>query len=102
MKNEMDLQIDEDNLNWSEAMFVGHNAITGINLNVPVGMSPTLLEQQDMVGGYVQYFESNGYLFIIDEEGLLKNKPANKYANNLFDDGFNVLVGDVIVIPMVG
>jgi len=83
-------------------LFVGHDAINGVSLDIPKGMSPTLKEQQSLVDGYVQYFEANGYVFILDEEGLLKGKSVNKYANSLFEDGFNVLVGDVIVIPMLG
>ncbi len=98
----MELEKIDDGLNWGEALFVGHNAINGVSLDVPKGMKPTLKEQQSLVDGYVQYFEANGYLFILDEEGLLKGKSVNKYVNNLFEDGFNVLVGDVIVIPMLG
>lgn len=102
-----DLIEDEDEMGWEKALFVGHNAQGGISLDIPKGMCPSLKSQQELVGGgYVQYFYTNNhssndnYLIICNEDGISKGLKINKYANTLFNDGFNVILGDVVIIPL--
>lgn len=62
---------------------------------------PTLLEAQQIVGGYIELVKvEKGRTLVVDEEGKLKNKPTNKtvtsrYGSSIYGD---YIVGDVIVL----
>ena len=52
--------------------------------------SPSLEEAQKMVGGNIQVVVlPNGDQIVMDEEGLFKDYPVNKIANELW--GYHVL-----------
>lgn len=57
----------------------------------------TLKQLQDLVGGLVEIYpkEDDEYYYIVDEEGLLKEKEFNKEAQLAFDI---LCVGDVVII----
>ena len=60
------------------------------------GQRPTLEEAQRAVGGYVELVElADGSQLLIDEEGLLKQKPVNGEATRL-TGGLHYIVGDVL------
>jgi hypothetical protein len=61
----------------------------------------TLENMQLLVGGYVEFVRiSTGELLVIDEEGLLKEKPLNEQATALYRGTpprhMGVIVGDAI------
>ena len=58
----------------------------------------TLEELQRLVDGYIEIYPSNNkyYYYIVDEEGLLKNKPFNLLAKELINID---AVGTVVMIP---
>ena len=58
----------------------------------------TLKELQKWVGGFIEMYplEDEKFYYIVDEEGLLKEKPYNELANDLF--GIDV-VGNLLVVP---
>ena len=53
---------------------------------------------QQIVDGYIQLYphENNGFYYLVDEEGLLKNKSNNLLAKELLNIN---AVGNVVVIP---
>lgn len=55
-------------------------------------------ELQKWVGGFIEMYplEDEKFYYIVDEEGLLKEKPYNELANDLF--GIDV-VGNLLVVP---
>jgi hypothetical protein len=57
---------------------------------------PTLEEAQSIVGGYIGFVKLEHGILIVDEEGLLKNKPINMQASRLY--GHSAIVGDVILL----
>ena len=61
---------------------------------------PSLEESQKIVGGWITFTSAKGadgktVTLVVDEEGLLKNKPANHTIMSLYGRD---LVGDVIVL----
>ena len=58
----------------------------------------SLKELQRLVDGYIELYpkEDENFLFIVDEEGILKNKPYNALAKQLFDID---VVGALVVCP---
>lgn len=62
------------------------------------GDEATLEELQRLVGGYIEVYPSDNdhYYYLVDEEGLLKNKPYNQYAEDLL--GIEA-VGPVVLVP---
>lgn len=65
----------------------------------------TLTSMQRLVGGYIEFVMIGGArgrreVLIVDEEGLLKNKPLNLRATKLYrgepERHSGVIVGDVI------
>lgn len=58
----------------------------------------SLKELQTLVGGYIEVYpkDDDRFVFIVDEEGLLKDKEYNHLANQLF--GIDV-VGPLVVCP---
>jgi hypothetical protein len=61
---------------------------------------PTLKEAQKFVGGYVELVDlENEGCFLVDEEGVLKNKIVNQKATEIYNKLFEgYIVGDVIHI----
>ena len=58
-----------------------------------------LKELQMYVGGYIEVYPEQVLretILFVDEEGLLKNKPYNQLAKDLF--GID-LVGDILFVP---
>ena len=65
----------------------------------PVPQQPSLEEQQDIVGGYVEmmpsfYLPTNIRSAMINEEGQLRGLLVNRIASELFGI---IILGDVIV-----
>jgi len=57
---------------------------------------PTLQELQELVGGLIAVVNlKDGSQMIVDEEGLLKNKPANQRASALAEI---LIVGDAVIL----
>ena len=58
----------------------------------------SLKELQRLVDGYIELYpkEDENFFFIVDEEGLIKNKPYNTLAKQLFDVD---VVGPLVVCP---
>ena len=58
----------------------------------------TLKELQKLAGGFIEMYplEDDKFYYIVDEEGLLKERPYNELANDLF--GIDV-VGNLLVVP---
>lgn len=57
---------------------------------------PSLEEMQTTVGGYIEpLYLPDGRVMIMDEEGVIKNKPLNPEASVIAKRG---IVGDVIVM----
>ena len=54
---------------------------------------------QEAVGGYIQIVSipSSDKIIVLDEEGKLKDKPVNKKATELYNNPYDVIVGDVII-----
>ena len=53
------------------------------------------------INGYMQHIcfpGFPGYIGTIDEEGKLKGKPVNLLASRLYENPFDFLVGDVIIL----
>ena len=66
--------------------------------------APTLIELQKMVGGYIEILALDKTTqMIVDEEGLLKDKPCNQIATGIarksesLYDGI-IIVGDVVIL----
>lgn len=55
-------------------------------------------ELQGLVGGYIELAPRvfDDYLTVVDEEGLLKQKPFNNLSYKIFE---TVLVGNVLIVP---
>jgi len=66
-------------------------------------IAPTLEAMQDVVGGYIETVRlTDNLVLVCDEEGKLKDKPANRV---LYKDGrrpIDVLVGDFFICRSVG
>ena len=65
----------------------------------PVPQKPSLEEQQDIVGGYVEmmpsfYLPTNIRSAMVNEEGQLRGLLVNRIASELFGI---IILGDVIV-----
>lgn len=62
------------------------------------GEEATLKELQTLVGGYIEVYPSNNgkYIYLVDEEGLLKGKDFNQPAYDLL--GVEA-VGPVVLVP---
>ena len=60
--------------------------------------APNLEELQDMVGGIIQVIQLKDKQIIIDEEGKLKGKEFNVEATELWNVGYDVIVGDAVVL----
>jgi len=65
----------------------------------PVPQQPSLEEQQDIVGGYVEmmpsfYLPTNIRSAMVNEEGQLRGLLVNRIASELFGI---IILGDVIV-----
>ena len=62
----------------------------------------SLEKLQEIVGGYIRIVKlSDGRTMIVDEEGLLKNKPLNKPATELAQPSIHsndYIVGNVVVL----
>ena len=57
---------------------------------------PSLKEAQDIVGGYIELVSvGGGKTLVVDEEGLLKNKPMNHAGSRLYG---GMIVGDIIIL----
>lgn len=82
--------------NKSTALLIEPNFIVSYH-DVKEDKSP-LKTLQEMVDGYIEIYpkKDNNFLFIVDEEGLLKNKKLNLLASELF--GIKV-VGNLVVLP---
>ena len=60
----------------------------------------SLEELQRIVGGYIEILHiGNDKIMVIDEEGKLKEKPANEAATMFFMQAgyYDTIVGDVLV-----
>ena len=60
--------------------------------------APNLEELQDMVGGIIQVIQLEDKQIIVDEEGKLKGKEFNVEAKELWNVGYDVIVGDAVVL----
>jgi len=60
--------------------------------------APNLEELQDMVGGIIQVIQLKDKQIIVDEEGKLKGKEFNVEATELWNVGYDVIVGDAVVL----
>ena len=67
----------------------------------------SLEELQAAVGGYIEYATVREYgivrNLIVDGEGLLKHKPVNRKATDMYNDGMSnhlaqVIVGDAVLL----
>ena len=59
----------------------------------------SLESMQKAVGGYIEYVPlPDGRIMYCDEEGKLKSKPINPEATRIFDNPYDVVVGDVIIM----
>lgn len=57
----------------------------------------TLTEVQEIVDGYVERLRlSRGEVMLVDEEGVLKEKPVNRSASEIAG---RMIVGDVLLLP---
>lgn len=54
----------------------------------------SLAQQQQLVGGYIEYVYKDDKIFIVNEEGLLRSMPLNERASRMSG---RPLVGDVVV-----
>ncbi len=62
---------------------------------------PSLKEAQEIVGGYIEFVSvGNGVTLVVNEEGLMKHKPLNKTATDLYRRGVHngIIVGNVIAL----
>lgn len=60
----------------------------GVMIYVDIDEEEVSLEElQRLVGGYIELYpkDDERFVFIVDEEGLLKNRPFNHVAKELFD-----------------
>lgn len=65
------------------------------------GDKPTLKEMQTAVGGLIEIVRiplGPEFIMIVDEEGLLKDKPINLIACSQYPNGVTPIVGDAIII----
>lgn len=63
------------------------------------GEYPTLEELQKAVDGYIEMVTLNdGRVMIINEEGKLKGLELNPVATEMFAPGYDVIVGNAIVM----
>jgi len=60
----------------------------------PTGEKFSLKELQNLVGGLIEIVHARGQLLIVDEEGLLKQKPYNSAASRF--SGIHI-VGDAVI-----
>lgn len=80
------------------------NTIDIIDLNEPLYKS-----LQEVVGGYIEIVRPKGlhhpYCMIVDEEGVLKQKPLNRIGSELYNfenQGNNSpIVGDIVIVKEV-
>lgn len=58
-------------------------------------------ELQGFVGGPIEivYTPDRRSIIVLHEEGKLEGKPINAKATALYDNPFDVVVGDVLVCP---
>lgn len=68
------------------------------------GKVPSLDEMQGAVGGLIEPCRQKalpGVVMIVDEEGLLKEKPVNMIGSALYREigGTTPIVGDIILMP---
>lgn len=64
----------------------------------PDGKSFSLKQLQSMVGGYIERIRLPGdhkHIFLVNEEGVLKNMPENEVASEMAGQ---YLVGPVVMI----
>jgi hypothetical protein len=58
---------------------------------------PSLMEAQQLVGGYIEFATCpDKRILVVDEEGLLKRKPYNEQATRLY--GYSPIAGDAILL----
>jgi len=65
---------------------------------------PTLKESQEIVGGYIEFAHPDNkgkktqerLTLVVDEDGLVKGKPLNLKATNIYQR--SPIVGDVILL----
>jgi hypothetical protein len=56
---------------------------------------------QGAVGGLIQIVNTpDGKLMVMDEEGKLKGKQVNETATALYNNPYDVVVGDVVICEM--
>ena len=60
--------------------------------------APNLEELQDMVGGIIQVIQLEDKQIIVDEEGKQKGKEFNLEATELWNVGYDLIVGDAVVL----
>lgn len=81
--------------------YVNDNTVLVLNTNfeldmVHIDINNTLEELQKLVGGLIEVYpkEDDKFLYIVDEEGICKNKEYNALAKLIFDID---VVGDLVV-----
>jgi hypothetical protein len=67
--------------------------------------SPTLLDMQDLVGGYIEMLPiGDSHYMVLNEEGIIDKLPYNQLANEYLRQksplaaDWNTIVGDVFII----
>jgi len=64
----------------------------------------TLQDMQDIVGGFIEFINLGDDVMVVNEEGLLLNKPYNHLANEFIKakspqmSEYTFIVGDVFII----
>ena len=66
-----------------------------ITIRVEGNKSPSLMELQKMVKGYIEVLEKGNKQFICNEEGKLLNLPYNQEAS---EEARENLVGNVVIL----
>lgn len=68
----------------------------------------SLAEMQELVGGLIEplyplvtgsLLMTNNYMLICDEESKIKHKEFNHLASSLWGNTYDLIAGDVIVMP---
>ena len=60
----------------------------------------TLLELQQIVGGYIQcVYLNDGRTIVMNEEGKINNLKFNEQATKLYSNPNDFIVGDVLITP---